>query len=104
MRGSMLYSIDISSEEGIGECVKKFFPHLIKKWTLFKGNIATEFIEKIGKNIDMVFIDTAHYEPGEILDFLIILPFLKEKAIVILHDIANQITSSKTRNEWAPYI
>ena len=52
----------------------------------------------------MAFIDTAHYEPGEILDFLIILPFLREKAVVIFHDIANQITKSKNRREWAPYI
>ena len=52
-------------------------------------------------------IDTAHFEPGEILDFMIILPFLKEGAIVIFHDIDHQITSAKgkdMRNEWAPYI
>jgi len=30
--------------------------------------------------------------------------FLKERAIVGFHDIANQITVSKTREEWAPYI
>ena len=67
-------------------------------------NITTEYIEKIGNNIDMALIDTAHFEPGEILDFLIILPFLNENAIIIIHDIANQITRSETRNEWAPYI
>lgn len=52
-------------------------------------------------------IDTSHFEPGEILDFLIILPFLKEEAIVIFHDIDHQITKSKgkdRRNEWAPYL
>ena len=101
---SYLYSIDLSIEEDVGNCVKKFFPNFMDKWTLFKGNISTEYIEKIGENIDMVFIDTAHFEPGEILDFLIILPFLKENAIVIFHDIANQITASVNRNEWAPYI
>ena len=101
---SILFSIDISSEEIIGECVRKNFPDLMKKWRLFKGNIATEFIESIGNDIDMVFIDTAHYEPGEILDFLMVLPFLKENAIVLFHDIANQITRSKIRKEWAPYI
>lgn len=99
-----LYSIDLNTEEKVGKCVKDFFPHLLNKWRLFKGNIATEFIEKIGKNIDIVFIDSAHFEPGEIMDFLIILPFLKESAVVIFHDIANQITRSSVRNEWAPYI
>ena len=52
----------------------------------------------------MVIIDSAHFEPGEILDFLIVLPFLKENAIVGIHDIGNQITKSRKRNEWAPYI
>ena len=59
----------------------------MKKWTLFKGNIATEYMEQIGNNIDMVFIDTAHFEPGEMLDFIMVLPFLREKAIAIFHDI-----------------
>ena len=103
-KDSHLYSIDLDSRLEVGYCVNKYFPNLSKKWTLFKGNIATEYMEGIGDNIDMVLIDTAHYEPGEILDFLMVLPFLKEKAIVAFHDIANQITSSQKRDEWAPYI
>jgi predicted O-methyltransferase YrrM len=103
-KDSKLFSIDISSSEDIGKCVYHHFPEFIKKWNLFKGNIATEFMKSIGDNIDMLFIDTAHFEPGEILDFLIALPFLKENAIVIFHDIANQITRASKRNEWAPYI
>ena len=101
---SKLYSIDLSSEEDVGNCVKNYFPNFMKNWILFKGNIATKFIEKIGFNIDLLLIDTAHFEPGEILDFLIVLPFLKQNAVVIFHDIANQITRSTNRNEWAPYI
>ena len=76
----------------------------MKKWTLFTGNIATAFLEEIGNNIDMAFFDTSHQEPGEIMDFLMVLPFLKENAIVAFHDIAMQITHSHDRNEWAPYI
>ena len=103
-KNSKLYSIELNAQNNIGDCVKKYFPQFIKNWVLFKGNIATEYMETIGRNIDIALIDTAHFEPGEILDFLMILPFLKEEAIVIFHDIANQITKSKTRNEWAPYI
>ena len=102
-KNSHLYSIDLNTEDIVGSCVREHFPELMKKWTLFKGNIATEFMEQIGNNIDMAFIDTAHYEPGEILDFIIALPFLKENAIVIIHDIANQLTPYCRRNEWAPY-
>ena len=97
-KDSKLYSIDLDSDKSVGECVYKYFPNLTKQWTLYKGNIATEYMEKIGNNIDMVFIDTAHFEPGEILDTLIVLPFLKTKAIIIFHDIANQIHSYKEMN------
>ena len=104
IKDSNLYSIDLNSKKEVGLCVYKYFPDLLKKWHLFKGNMASKFLKKIGNNVDMVFIDSAHFEPGEILHFLIILPFLKEGAIVILHDIGNQITQGYERNEWAPYI
>lgn len=104
INNAKLFSIDFISSNNIGECVRNYFPELSRKWELFKGNFASEFMEKIGKNIDLAFIDSSHLEPGEILDFLIILPFLKENAIVIFHDIAIQLLSFKERNEWAPYI
>ena len=105
IKNSHLYSIDLSTNEMIGFCVKDLFPQLSKNWSLFKGNIAPKFLEDIGNNIDMALIDTSHFEPGEILDFLMILPFLKEGAIIVFHDIGNQITKSKNaRLEWAPYI
>lgn len=107
IKNSHLYSIDINGEEMIGSCVKNYFPYLSEKWTLFKGNIAANYIENIGENIELAMIDTSHFEPGEILDFLMILPFLKNEAIIIFHDIDHQITHSKgalMRDEWAPYI
>ena len=111
INGSHLYSIDLSNETDIGKCVPQVFPKYMSKWTLYKGNVASKFMEEIGKDIDAVFIDSAHFEPGEILDFIIVLPFLSEKAVVCLHDIANQQTLfyrsaswRRKRNEWAPYI
>ena len=108
---SHLYSIDLNGGKYIGKCVNNLFPNLLSKWTLYKGNIAVKYMENIGKNIDMAIIDSAHFEPGEILDFIIVLPFLSEEAIIVMHDIANQITLSRKtkkwlgkRNEWAPYI
>jgi hypothetical protein len=59
----------------------------MKKWTLYTGGITSEFIETIGDNIDLVFIDTMHVTPGEMLDWLMVLPFLKNGATVIFHDI-----------------
>ena len=112
INGSHLYSIDLSNDPNVGKCVPQVFPNYMAKWTLYKGNVASKFIEEIGKDIDAVFIDSAHFEPGEILDFIIVLPFLREKAIVGFHDIANQQTLFLKgannwlgkRNEWAPYI
>ena len=107
LKNTYLYSIDLSSNKKIGSCVKKRFPNLLKKQTLFKGDIAAKFMDKIGKNIDLAIIDTSHFEPGEILDFIMILPFLKEEAIVIIHDIDYQITDGKgkdMRYEFAPYL
>lgn len=44
-------------------------------------------IEEIGGDIDFVILDTAHVLPGEILDFIAVLPYLKKDAVVVLHDI-----------------
>ena len=107
IKNSHIYSIDLNNMDFIGSCIPKFFPKFLNNWTLFKGNIAAKFIEQIGKGIDMVFIDSAHFEPGEILDFIIVLPFLNEEALVVIHDIGSQIVSSnktKIRAEWAPYL
>ena len=56
------------------------------KWTLYTGGITSQFIETIGYGIDLVFIDIKHVTPGEMLDWLMVLPFLKNEAIVIFHD------------------
>ena len=107
IKNSHLYSVDTRNNYKIGYCVNKYFSQFKNKWTLYKGSISAKFMENIGKGIDMAFFDTVHFEPGEILDFLMVLPFLKEEAIVIFHDIGNQINyagEEGTRHEWVPYI
>jgi len=51
------------------------------------GGVIADFIEEIGNNIDFLIIDTAHTLPGEILDFVTCLPYMKENATVVLHDV-----------------
>ena len=59
---------------------------------LYLGKYLPQVIDEIGSNIDFVILDTVHYTPGEILDFLVMLPYLKEGAIVVLHDVSlNQL-------------
>lgn len=45
-------------------------------------------IDKIGGDIDFVILDTTHSLPGEILDFLVVLPYLKNDAVVCMHDVS----------------
>jgi predicted O-methyltransferase YrrM len=91
--GAKLYSIDLSKNvykcpsKPVGFVVHKYFSHLMKNnWRLYTGNITAKFMDEIGGDIDFVFIDTVHRNPGEILDFLQILPYLKAGAIVVFHD------------------
>ena len=101
IENSHLYSIDLLTyvynrkEKEIGWVVKENFSYLMNKWTLFTGGITSKFIEEIGGDIDLVFIDTVHESPGEWLDIIQVMPFLKKKAIVMLHDINFQFSTKK---------
>lgn len=52
------------------------------------GETIAGCIDEISNEIDLAIIDTTHILPGEILDFLCILPYLKRNATVLLHDIS----------------
>jgi predicted O-methyltransferase YrrM len=66
------------------------YPQLKGKWKLFTGGLALKFIEEMGGGggIDFCLIDTVHCNPGEILDTLMVLPFLKDDAVIVFHDVA----------------
>jgi predicted O-methyltransferase YrrM len=90
--GSMLYSVDKHRNPLIGILVKEKFSKLTNKWRLSTGNIACYFLDEMTNNgkekFDLCFIDTMHLNPGEFLDILQVLPYLKKNAIVVLHDTA----------------
>jgi predicted O-methyltransferase YrrM len=98
INGAMLYSCDLeknnykinSNKYKVGHFVFTKFPNLMNKWRLYTGNTTSNFIEDIGGNIDFVFIDTAHVMPGEVLNIIEILPFLKKNAIIAFDDISHQ--------------
>lgn len=98
IEGAKLYSIDKAtkcySKKGkkTGFIVKERFSQLANKWELYTGGIVCDFIEKVGKDIEFVFIDTVHVTPGEMLDLIQILPYLKKSAIIVLHDTALHLT------------
>lgn len=52
-----------------------------------RGYLA-ELLEHIGGGIDFLILDTVHFLPGEMLDFLAAFPYLSTNASVVLHDIS----------------
>ena len=89
-----LYSVDYNKKwyrdnsKDAGFIIYEKFSNLKNKWKLYTEGTAAKFMEEIGGEIDLCLIDTMHVNPGEFLDFLIVLPYLKKNAILILHDIA----------------
>ena len=88
-----LYSIDYSKKwyrdnsKNTGFIIDEKFSNLKNKWKLYTEGTAAKFMDEIGGEIDLCLLDTMHINPGEFLDFLIVLPYLKKNAILILHDI-----------------
>lgn len=93
MEDSKLYSIDIlkkwhfDTTKNVGYLVNDKAPNLSDKWKLYTGGTAADFMEDIGDGIDFCLLDTAHRNPGELLDFLMILPYMKRNAVIVIHDI-----------------
>jgi len=91
---SKLFSVDLNDNwyrdksKRTGFAVVDGYQCLKSNWELFTGGLTLEFIDKIGSGIDICFIDTAHYCPGEILDTLMVLPYLKEDGIIVFHDVS----------------
>ncbi|MDR1147367.1 MAG: class I SAM-dependent methyltransferase [Spirochaetaceae bacterium] len=76
------------------------YPYLKDKFNLYTGGLALSFLDKIGGGIDFCFIDTVHSNPGEILDFLFVLPYLKDDALVVFHDTKLQTNLEFSLNKW----
>ena len=93
IKDSKLYSIDISKKcyripsKNSGFIVNETFPYLMDKWKLFLGDWPSAFLESIGNGIDFVYLDTVHTTPGEMINWIEILPFLKEEAFLVMHDV-----------------
>jgi len=89
---------DVGKDNGrkTGFLVKQIVPNLTSKWELYTGGVPCKYFDNIPKDgIDICFIDTAHFNPGEHLNILEVLPFMKKNGIIIYHDTAyHSITST----------
>ena len=78
-----------NNEINIGSDVATLFPKLpCAKWKLLIGVDISEVIEDFEEFFDFAIIDTAHMHPVESLNFLCVLPFLRDGAVVVFHDIS----------------
>ena len=84
-----LVSIDLFTifrKKKVGYLVEQKFPELMNKWSLFMGDMPHKFLTKLNLKFDFLFLDSAHVSPGEFFNLIESLPFLKENAIIVLHD------------------
>lgn len=82
--------------EKSGFLVNMICPELAGKWDLRTGGPVARHIDSIGGGIDFVLLDTMHSNPGEFLDFLMILPYLAKDAVLVIHDIGLHMG----KHEW----
>ena len=103
IENSLLVSLDLnnqtSSSKAIGYRVNQYFPELSKKWKLFTGDQPHKFLIDLNIKFEFLFLDSAHTSPGEILNFIEVLPFLNENAIVVIHDLLWHFWVSKKKKE-----
>ena len=98
-----MYSVDLSEKfYGVPEKVCGYLLPVAEKCgislshhTLMLGKVVAARLGEIGSDIDFLILDTAHVMPGENLDFLACFPYLKNDAVVVVHDTAYQFKSSK---------
>lgn len=97
---SELFSIDLNKEyrgREIGYSLKNIKRPPFVKHFLITGKLLKNHIGEIGDGIDLVVLDTSHNIPGEILEFLTVLPYMSKDGIVVLHDVhlSNILATSK---------
>ena len=89
---SKLYSIDYlvdyyrDQTKKSGFLASKSFSES-PQWKLFLGTTFPLVADEIGGDVDFCILDTVHCLPGELLDFIAMLPYMKDGSIVVLHDV-----------------
>ncbi len=88
-----LYSFDVAercyfdASHRVGDAVHELTPDLRAHWRLTLGDALAARHLLRGRNLRLAFIDADHRHPWPTLDLLAILPTLRARAWVALHDI-----------------
>ncbi|MDL2259342.1 class I SAM-dependent methyltransferase [Deltaproteobacteria bacterium OttesenSCG-928-K17] len=84
----MYHRLSKSPPVDIGYLVDQVFPELPEdRWQLHLGRCLEQFADELPHKFDFVILDTAHTPPGEMLDFLSILPYTADQCVFVVHDI-----------------
>lgn len=94
------YKNDAYESGYLGEEAKKHISGTNQKRLL--GKLALERISEFGAGVDFLILDTTHVLPGEMLDFLSLLPYLKDGCIVVLHDVGLNFFR-RNRSQYSDY-
>jgi len=98
MADTKLYSFDyntkwyreahLENSRKSGFLVNEIIPELMNKWELYTGGVPCKYFDDYlpKEGIDICFVDTVHSNPGEHLNILEIMPYMKKNGIIILHD------------------
>jgi predicted O-methyltransferase YrrM len=97
--GSRLVSIDRAlhyNNTPIGSDVMTVFSEeeVAQKWTLVTDSDPSTVLDDLSYRYDFAVIDTVHLHPIESLNFLCVLPYMNDGAIVVLHDTALYLRNS----------
>lgn len=100
-KSAELYSVDVATELTLPEpsgghrvlkvghlAIKAYDPDNHPVWKTYFGQDVSQCLEKIGGDIDFVILDTTHSLPGELLSYMVLLPYLSELSVVMIHDIS----------------
>lgn len=100
--GSELVSVDLNdrwyrdTSRLTGWAARELYPDR-EDWRLITGKYLPEVIEGLDREFDFCFLDTVHSLPGELLDYLVILPFMREGGIMAMHDTVLYFLNNNTR-------
>lgn len=109
-KDAKMTSIDLSTklyyqnEKTVGSAFFEKQPVFSDNWNLVTEKNALGYLSQYdGEKFDFVFIDANHLHPWAALDFIAVIPFLKENAIVAFHDVfLNKISMGLMPADWHP--
>ena len=85
----------------VGEILTENYPNFRQdNWKLIVGKDPSEVMEELNMKFDFAVIDSGHFHPCETLNFISILPYLNDGAIVIMHDTSNYMYCNE--KQYAP--